>query len=194
MKILGITGGIGSGKSAVLTYLQEAYGAAVSPLDDVARGLQKKGQDCFCRIVEVFGGDILGPDGELDRERLGAAVFSDPGQLAVLNGIVHPQVKQWVRQDIVKKEKEGVRLYVLESALFPNVEYRDICGEMWYIYAQEKTRRRRLMESRHYTEEKIRQILESQPSEQAFRAICTSVIDNSAAFENTKRQIGELLR
>lgn len=190
---MGITGGIGSGKSEILKYLQSAYGAAISPLDDVARRLQKRGQDCFDRIVEVFGKDILGPDGELDRERLGAVVFSDAERLAVLNGIVHPGVKQWVRQDILQKEKEGIRLYVLESALFPDVEYRDICEEMWYIYTEESIRRQRLMLSRHYTEEKIRWIFKSQPSGQAFRNISTAVIDNSGAFENTKKQIGELL-
>lgn len=193
MKILGITGGIGSGKSEILKFLQKAYGAYVSPLDDVARRLQKSGQECFDRIVESFGPEILGPDGELDRGRLGAIVFSDSGKLAVLNGIVHPGVKQWVRQDILQKEMEGVRLYVVESALFPDVEYRDICEEMWYVYAKESVRRQRLIQSRHYTEEKIERIRKSQPSEQAFRDICTAVIDNSGAFENTKKQIGELL-
>lgn len=193
MKILGITGGIGSGKSEILKYLQEAYGAYVSPLDDVARELQKSGQDCFTRIVEVFGTEILGDDGELDREKLGITVFSNPEKLTVLNGIVHPRVKQWVQQDISQKEKEGFRLYVLESALFPNVEYGDICGEMWYIYADEPIRRQRLRESRHYTEDKIRRIMESQPSEQEFRNICTAVIDNSGFFEDTKKQIGDLL-
>lgn len=193
MKILGITGGIGSGKSEILKFLQEAYGAYVSPLDDVARRLQKSGQECFDRIVEAFGPEILGPDGELDRGRLGAIVFSDSEKLAVLNGIVHPGVKQWVRQDILQKEMEGVRLYAVESALFPDVEYRDICEEMWYVYAKEPVRRQRLIQSRHYTEEKIERIQKSQPSEQAFRDICTAVIDNSGAFENTKKQIGELL-
>lgn len=193
MKILGITGGIGSGKSEVLKFLQETYGAAVSPLDDVAKLLQKKGQDCFERIVETFGAKFLGEDGELNREKLGAVVFSNPEKLAVLNGIVHPGVKRWVRQDIFQKKMEGIRLYVLESALFPDVEYRDICEEMWYIYAKEHVRRQRLRISRHYTEEKIQRILKSQPSEQAFRDICTAVIDNSGTFENTKKQIGELL-
>ncbi len=193
MKVLGITGGIGSGKSEVLKYLQEAYEAVVSPLDDVARQLQRRGENCFDRIVDTFGMEILGMDGELDREKLGAIVFSDSEKLALLNEIVHPEVKQWVRQDIERKEKERVWLYVLESALFPDVDYGDICSEMWYIYAEESIRRQRLMASRYYTEEKTRSIIRSQPSEQAFRRICTEVIDNSSAFENTKKQIGELL-
>lgn len=193
MKVLGVTGGIGSGKSRVLHYMQEAYGAVISPLDDVARQLQKRGQRCFERIVEVFGREIVGNDGELDREKLAAVVFSSPEKLTILNGIVHPEVKQWVRQDISVKEKEHIRLYVVESALFPNVEYGDLCEEMWYIYTEESVRCQRLRESRGYTIEKIREILRAQPSEAAFRKICTAVIDNSRDFENTKRQIGELL-
>lgn len=193
MKILGVTGGIGSGKSQVLYYLQEAYKAVISPLDDVARKLQQKGQPCFQRIVEVFGREVTGTDGELDREKLAAVVFARPERLEALNHIVHPEVKRWVRQDISRNEKKAVRLYVVESALFPNVEYRDICQEMWYIFAEESVRYQRLKESRGYTEEKIRGILKAQPSEEAFRGICTAVIDNSGDFENTKEQIGELL-
>ncbi len=193
MKILGVTGGIGSGKSQVLYYLQEAYKAVVSPLDDVARKLQQKGQPCFQRIVEVFGREVTGTDGELDREKLAAVVFASPERLEALNHIVHPEVKRWVRQDISRNEKKEIRLYVVESALFPNVEYRDICQEMWYIFAEESVRYQRLKESRGYTEEKIRGILQAQPSEEAFRGICTAVIDNSGDFENTKEQIGELL-
>lgn len=193
MKVLGVTGGIGSGKSRVLRWLQEAYGAAVSPLDDVARQLQKKGQPCFQQIVEEFGEDMTGKDGELDREKLAAFVFTDPEKLALLNGIVHPLVKHWVRQDISQKEKQQIRLYVVESALFPNVEYGDLCEEMWYIYAEELVRCQRLRKSRGYSEEKLRGILRAQPPEEAFRRICTAVIDNSGDFEKTKEQIGELL-
>ena len=193
MKILGVTGGIGSGKSEVLKFLHQAYGAVITPLDEVARNLQKKGQPCFVRIVEEFGREMLGPDGELNREKLSGAVFSSPEKLELLNSLVHPQVKQWVRRDILQKEKDGVPFYVLESALFPNVDYGDVCEEMWYVYAEESVRRQRLMASRHYTEEKIQRILESQPSECAFQDICTAVIDNTVTFENTKKQIGELL-
>lgn len=193
MKILGITGGVGSGKSEVLQFLQEAYKAAVSPLDDVARRLQQKGQPCYERIVEVFGRDILGADRELDRGKLAGTVFSSPEKLALLNSIVHPEVRRWVEQDISQKEREGVGLYVIESALFPNVDYGDLCGEMWYIYAEEAVRCRRLAQSRGYTEERTQGMIRSQPSEAEFRRICTAVIDNSGAFEHTKKQIGELL-
>lgn len=193
MRVLGITGGVGAGKSEILRYLETEYGAVVCQLDEVARRLQAKGQACFSRITEAFGTEILGEDGELDRERLGALVFSDGSRLQKLNEIVHPEVKQWVRQDISRKEQEGTSLYVIESALLPDAGYEEICGEIWFIYAGEQIRRERLMKSRGYTEERVTQMLRAQASEQRFRGACSAVVDNSGAFEDTKRQIGELL-
>ena len=78
MKVLGITGGVGSGKSRVLGYLEEAYGAVICQMDDVARKLQQKGTRCFGRIVDRFGPGILGADGELDRAALGVADLEVP--------------------------------------------------------------------------------------------------------------------
>lgn len=193
MRVIGITGGVGSGKSEVLRYLQEEYKAVVVQLDEVAKLLQRSGQDCFRQIVAVFGTEVIGQDGELDRQRLAAIVFSDAEKLRRLNEIVHPSVKRWVQEDLLKRTREGVSLYVIEAALLPTAGYEEICGEMWYIYATEAVRRKRLMASRGYTEEKITQMILSQPEEQKFRDVCTAVIDNSGTFENTKRQIGELL-
>lgn len=193
MKVLGITGGVGSGKSEILKFLQKEYQAVVCQLDEVARHLQQRGQECYRQIVEMFGREVINTDGELDREKLGAIVFADPGKLQKLNGIVHPEVKRWVQKDIREKEQEGVKLYVIEAALLPTAGYEEICEEMWYIYTEEGVRRSRLTDSRGYTEEKITQMILSQPSEATFRKACTVVIDNSGMFENTKKQIGELL-
>lgn len=97
MKVLGITGGVGSGKSQVLAYLETRYHASVCQMDEVAKQLQKKGTSCYREIVREFGTEITGPDGELDRTRLGAVVFSDSGKRKALNGIVHPAVLEQVR-------------------------------------------------------------------------------------------------
>ena len=187
MKVLGITGGVGSGKSRVLGYLEEAYGAVICQMDDVARKLQQKGTRCFGRIVDRFGSGILGADGELDRAALGAVVFSDEERLHELNGIVHPEVIRAVRQRIRESEENGCPLFVVEAALLPDVG-RELCDELWYIYADEAVRRQR------YTDEKITQMIASQPGEERFRAACAVVIDNSGDFEDTMRQIGEHLK
>lgn len=193
MKVIGITGGVGCGKSEVLVWLQSEYGAIVTQLDEVAKNLQKSGQECFDQIVALFGTEILQEDGELNRAGLAEAVFRDPEKLSGLNVIVHPKVKEWVQNDIAKKREGQIGLYVIEAALLPTAGYEEICDETWYIYADETVRRNRLKAARGYTEEKISQMIAAQPTEQVFRQYCKYVIDNSGSFENTKKQIGELL-
>ncbi len=192
MRVIGITGGVGSGKSEVLKFLKERYGAAVCQMDETARELQRSGTECFSRIVDAFGREMVGSDGELDRGRLGACVFSDPEKLKMLNRIVHPAVLDAVREDIKAKAAAGVPVYVVEAAILPDVG-AELCDELWYIYAREDVRSERLKASRHYTDEKIRSMIVSQPSEEAFRRACNVVIDNSGPFENTMRQIGDRL-
>ena len=193
MKVLGVTGGVGSGKSAVLSYLEEQYDAYVCQLDEVAKALQQNGETCYNRIVENFGTGILDEGGQLDRQKLGEIVFGDEKKLKILNEIVHPAVKEWVRNDKEEKEKQGVPLYVIEAALLPEAGYEDICPDMWFIYTREEVRRQRLEASRGYSQEKITNMIASQSSEEVFRRVCRVVIDNSGDFEDTKRQIGEQL-
>ena len=104
MKVIGITGGVGSGKSEVLKFLEQEYGAVVCQMDEVAKQIQKKGTWAFSRIVQEFGEQIVGADGELDRMKLGSCVFADEKKLQRLNDIVHPEVLEWVRKDILKKQ------------------------------------------------------------------------------------------
>ena len=193
MKVIGITGGVGSGKSRVLAYLEEAYGAVICQMDETARSLQKKGTRCFERIVEVFGHEILDAQGELDRAALGSIVFASEEKMAQLNGIVHPEVIRHVAKDIQSKEAQGRSLYVVEAALLPDVG-KELCDELWYIYADESARRERLKASRGYTDEKISQMIASQPQEERFRSTCSVVIDNSGSFEDTMKQIGDRLK
>lgn len=193
MKVLGITGGVGSGKSRVLEYLSKSYGAVICQMDETARNLQKKGTRCYDRIVDVFGPDVLGRDGELDRNALGRVVFARREKLRQLNDIMHPEVLREVRHDIQRRASEGIKLYVVEAALLPDVG-KELCDEIWYIYARENVRRQRLKESRAYTDEKISQMIASQPREESFRAVCSTVIDNSGEFEDTKKQIGDKLQ
>lgn len=193
MKVIGITGGVGSGKSQVLQYLEKAYQAKVCQLDEVAKELQKSGQPCFQKIVDTFGGQIVGEDGELDRPALSSIVFQDAEKLEVLNGIVHPLVKQEVKHRIAEEEQKGTPLFVIEAALLPEAGYEDICPEMWYIYTKESVRRERLKASRGYSDERITRMIAAQSSEETFRNVCAQVIDNSGAFEDTEKQIGEII-
>lgn len=193
MRVLGITGGVGSGKSKVLDYLEKEYHAVICQLDNVARELQKQGQGCYLNIVKQFGEEVIGPDKELDRKKLSGLIFQDEEKRKLLNDIIHPEVKAFVVSDVKKKRADKVSLYIIEAALLPEAGYEDICGEMWYIYAPESVRRERLNKSRGYTDETITSMMAAQPTEQAFRRACQAVIDNSGFFENTKKQIGEII-
>lgn len=193
MKVLGITGGVGSGKSRILDYLKRIRGAYVCQMDETARELQKRGTDCFRQIVEQFGPEVLGEDGELDRARLAHIVFSDADRLQELNRIVHPEVIRQVRKEIARQEKEGTELFVVEAALLPDAG-AELCDEIWYIYTEESIRRQRLKTSRGYADDKITQMIGAQPTDEEFRQASTAVINNSGSFENTKRQIGERLQ
>lgn len=191
MKVLGITGGVGSGKSEVLHYIKEKYHATVVQLDEVAKELQKSQGICYTRILELFGKEMAGVDGELDRQKLAAVIFQDEESRKRMNDTVHPEVKRWVKHDIEEKKYQNVPLYIIEAALLPEAGYDDICQELWYIYTEEHIRRERLKQSRGYSDEKISQMLKSQSSEETFRKACKIVIDNSGDFEDTKKQIGE---
>lgn len=203
MKIIGITGGVGAGKSAILEHLKEQYGAYVIQADQVGHLVMEPGQEAYEAIVEAFAKgksgectaaskQILRMDGTIDRKILGSIVFSDKEKLEQLNAIVHPAVKEWIRREIAWKQKEGCRLLIVEAALLIEDGYASICDEMWYIYTDPQVRRARLKASRGYTDEKIDAIYRNQLSEAAFRAACQAVIDNSGSFEDTKTQIAGL--
>lgn len=111
MKVIGITGGVGSGKSAVLKLLEEEYHAVVVQLDEVAKALQRKGTPCWKAIVEAFGREILDENEELDRKKLAQIVFQSSEKLEQLNGIVHPAVNSrcfWISKK-KKREDRAVR-------------------------------------------------------------------------------------
>lgn len=191
MKILGITGGVGAGKSTVLTYLFEKYRARIIQADQVAHFLEEPGQRCYEKIVELFGRDILDGKGIIDRSSLGAKVFHDPESLKRLNGVVHPAVKSHIIEEIQKERDAGQAPFVvIEAALLLEDHYDEICDEIWYIHTDRDVRKRRLMKSRGYTDEKSEKIMKNQLPDELFFEQCQFVVDNSSDFiENTYEQI-----
>ena len=191
MKVLGITGGIGTGKSTVLDYIGKMYHARVIQADQAAHLLMEPGQVCYYRIVETFGSGVLRGDQKIDREKLGKMVFSDREKLNKLNQIVHPAVKEYIISEIEKEKKAGdVPFVVIEAALLIDDHYENICDEFWYIYADEDVRKQRLMQYRGYTAEKVRQVMKNQLRESVYRQHCQFVVDNSSNIvENTYEQI-----
>ncbi|MCD7814758.1 MAG: dephospho-CoA kinase [Lachnospiraceae bacterium] len=180
-KVLGITGGVGAGKSTVLSYLRKQYGARILEADRIGHLVQQPGELCWKHIIETFGNEILAEDGTIDRGRLGAIVYADRKKMEQLNAIVHPAVKKRILEEIASFRAQTLAedFLVIEAALLLEDHYDDICDEVWYIYADESTRAKRLMGSRGYSPEKIRQIMQNQLREEEFRRRCQVVIDNS---------------
>lgn len=194
MKIIGITGGVGAGKTQILEYLNDKYGATVCQADEVAKKLQKRGTDCHRAIVEHFGVDILDTKGELNREKLAQIIFTDKEERAVLNGIVHPAVKEEIRKIIKKEERKHTSLFLLEAALLIDDHYEQICDEIWYVYVEDAIRKKRLIYARGYDAEKVDDIIASQLPKDVFLRNSDRVIDNSGIFEETKIQLDEMIR
>ena len=196
MRFIGITGGVGAGKSAILTYLAEKPNTKVMLADEIAHELMEPGTDCYRRIVEQFKDeDIFQENGQFHRGKLATVIFSNEEKREAMNAIVHPEVKDYV-QRIFQQEKENgqLELLVLEAALLIEEDYGAICDELWYIYTSEENRRARLKASRGYSDEKIDSIFNSQLTEAQFRAGTQVTIDNNGDLEETFRQIENALR
>ena len=194
MKIIGITGGVGTGKSKVLEYLEHEYQATVRQLDKVAKELQEKGTPCYDAIVEAFGSEVLLPNGSLDRRKIAKVMFSDSGKRQMMNKIVHPKVKEWILEDVKKERLKGASLYVIEAALLVEDNYKVICDEIWFIHSEKSVRINRLETSRGYSKEKIVQMMNAQLSDQEFHENTDVTIDNSGKFEETIREINAILK
>lgn len=190
MKIIGITGGIGSGKTAVLNILKEDYGAFVMETDALAHHLMEPGQISYKDIVDEFGTDILTKDGIIDRQKLGQIVFNDESKLNTLNFITHPNVKKSILDSINEQRDGGCCLYVLEAALLIQDGYLDICDEMWFVYADIEKRIERLCKFRNFTRERALDVIRSQASDDYYQTNCTKKIDNSGDIDELRKQIG----
>ncbi len=195
MKIIGITGGIGSGKSTVLNLLRDKYQAYIVEADRVAHDLMEPGQAAYEKIKAVFSETVFHADGTINRAALGQMVFQDTDRLKQLNEIVHPAVKAWIRNEIEQQKQSGsCQLFVIEAALLIEDGYTAICDEIWYVYVEESIRIKRLMESRGYTEEKCRAVMKNQSDEAYYRQNTSAWIDNSLSFEDTEKQVDGLLK
>ncbi len=194
MYLFGITGGVGSGKSRVMEYLEQTYGARVLLMDLLGHELMQQGAPCYEPILKLFGPEVLNEDGSFNRSLIGKLVFADRSLLEQLNAIVHPAVRIRVTELIEEARQQGVKFFFMESALIIEEKYDEMCDELWYVYAEESVRRERLKESRGYSDEKIDLMLKNQLSEEVFRSRSSFVIDNSSSFDHSKEQIDARMR
>lgn len=189
MKIIRVAGGVGSGKSQVLSILKEEYNAHVILADEVAKRLMEPGQPVFCQVVEALGEQILGADGTIDRLRMAQIIFSDREALRRVDAITHPAVWEAI---VAEARGSGAELVVVEAAVMGEEE-PDIYDEKWFVWASRETRISRLMENRGYSREKSLSIMANQWPDERFKKYCGVVIDNDGSLEETGRQIAAQL-
>ena len=246
MYVIGVTGGVGSGKSELLRFMKEHYNCRILLADEAAHAVEAPGGAVYDDLVELllsFDQDsqtdtgaaaeeseaearydsayadsqtdagaaseenaecsqpqqrkaaLLHPDGTIDARTMAALIFSRPELLTKVNGLVHPAVWDYITAEIqVERDRGEIDFFVLEAALLIECGYRAIVDEMWYIYCDENVRRQRLKDSRGYSDAKIDSIMQSQLTEEEFRAGSDIVIDNSGRLEDACAQIADRMR
>ena len=195
MKIIGITGGVGAGKSEILSFIRKNYSCEIYLADEVAHKIKEKGQPCYEQLVELLGREVLDGEGQIDKGKMASIIFADVRLLQRVNEIVHPGVKEYILNRIREAQEKGnVELFFIEAALLIEAGYEKIVDELWYIHADKDVRRKRLQENRGYSPEKIEQIMNRQLSEEEFFEKCNFVIDNSGKIEDSYNQIQNKLR
>ncbi len=195
MRIIGITGGVGAGKSEILSYIRQHYACKIYLADEVAHKIKEKGKPCYEQLVQLLGRGILADDGQIDKGKMAEVIFADGEILQRVNEIIHPQVKQYLLERMKEAEKDScVELFFIEAALLIEAGYQSIVEELWYIHADKEVRRMRLQQNRGYSPEKTERIMNRQLSEELFYKNCNFVIDNSGKIEDSYKQIREKLK
>lgn len=192
--VLGITGGVGSGKSAVIKYFEER-GAFVILSDDVAKRISESEGPALDKIRELFKADnVLTSEGIMDRTKVAALIFNDENKKRALNDILHPATKEEIVRMISEVQKATPdRLILLESAIFFETGCDELVDKVLFVYTDESVRIERLMKDRGYSEEKCRSIMSKQMSAEELRNRCDFVVDNSGSLEDTIEQCENLI-
>ena len=200
MKIIGVTGGVGSGKTELLHYIEKNYRCRILLADEASHEVMQKGGRIYEPLVALLGSSVLDSSGEINRKEMAARIFSHEELLGRVNALIHPAVREFILEAVAEEREKAaagaedtVDYFFLEAALLIECGYRSVVDEMWYIYCDLAVRRERLKKSRGYSDGKIDSILSSQLTEAEFRSGSDVVIDNSGNLEDAYRQIREAL-
>lgn len=190
MYVIGLTGGVGSGKSYVAHRLSEMYDAELLIADELGHVVMKKGTKCHEKIVKSFGKDILGSDGEIDRKKMADIIFKDNEARKRLDDIVHPEVIEYVARYI--DERKGMDgIIIFETAIMYECKCDQLCDEVWYVYVPADIRIKRLSDNRGYSVEKSRAIIANQKPDEFFTEKADRIIKNDGSFEELDKELRE---
>lgn len=192
LRIIGITGGIGSGKSTVSQILRD-LGAKIIDADKIAKEIVFKGGVVLKELIEFFGSQILDESGGLDRKKLGEIVFNNPEKLEVLNKITHKYIVERIFKDLEKAKKEGKwDIVVVDAPLPVKHGFMDTVDEVWVITADKETRIKRIMERNGLTYEEALSRISSQLKDSEYLEIADVVIPNDGSIEDLEKSVVKL--
>lgn len=192
MKIIGLTGGIGSGKTKTAKILED-LGAVVIDADEVAKELMKRGNAAYYKVADTFGEDIIDDDEQIDRKKLASIVFNDKSKLAVLNEITHNEVYRKMEEKIdLLKDKKYQGIVVLDVPV-PNEDFKKMSDEIWVVDSDNEIRISRIMGRMGVTREEAVRRMSAQLRREDYLRLAHKVIHNNGTEENLKNNIISLL-
>ena len=193
MKVIGLTGGTGSGKSIVCTQLKKRN-AYIIDADKIAHDIIKKGQPAYEKIVSYFGEEILDEESNIVRKKLGAIVFSDKEKLDFLNKCTHQYISEKINSFIqtIKKCPNKYQYIILDAPLLIESNLTSICDEIWVVYAKEEDRLKRIMQRDNITYEQAKNRILSQKRWEEYKKYADIIIDNSRDLKFLENQLNTL--
>lgn len=191
-QVIGITGSIATGKSTVSKMVKE-FGYTVIDADIAARVVVEPGEEAYTKIVDAFGEEILQPNGELDRKRLGNIVFNNEEKRLLLNSIVHPAVRKWMNEQKEAAFNRGEKVVFLDIPLLYESKLTYMTDKVIVVYVDQNIQLDRLMKRNELTEQEAKARIQSQMSIEEKKKLADAVIDNRGSLEETKQQLLSIL-
>ncbi len=189
MIVIGLTGGIASGKSTAAEQLRK-NGAHVIDADRVGHRVYEPGSPGFQKVVNEFGHDLVNTDGTINRQVLGGKVFGDPAQMKRLTDIAWPEIRRMAAEEIEAERARGTtKVVVLEAAVLIEAEWTDLVDEVWVVYVKPEVARDRLMARNNLTAEQAQARIDSQLSNKERLALADVKIDNSESVEELIKKV-----
>ena len=192
MYTIGLTGGIGTGKSEVLSILRD-LGASTVQADLLAHEIYSPGKPAWQDIIHTFGSEILTAEHQINRKKLGEIVFADKNKLSKLNQIVHPRIFERLKELIEKQEMAGVRLLVIEAAILIEAEWTEIVDSVWVVKASKSIIIDRLKGKTTLSEKQITQRINAQISDAKRQEKANEIITNNGDKSELRNQVRKLI-
>ena len=191
MFVIGLIGGIGSGKSSVSAILH-SLGVEIIDADKVGHEAYTPNSEGWKKVISVFGQDIVGPEYEIDRKKLGGIVFSDPSEMEKLNKLMHPIIHNLVEEKIKLLSHQGVKVVVLEAAILIEANWQDLTDEIWLAKSNQEVVIERVQLRNNFTREEIIKRIQSQMSNDEREKHSDIVIDNDGTIEQLEEKVKTL--